>query len=246
MSSSPSNLPALILDVIDSRGASADLTISPPWVSALIGYDHGDTSGVIAMFSGKHNPGDDHGNWDTEEDMDGNPVTVDWERVKWMLMATLYTDEVAPLYGPAQLWRIAVYEDGTGAYIWTRRVTGANHSYAFDLMVLLNTLNICNASNVYLAEPERPRAVRRRMERTGVRVSEIHVRSLSSHRRSSRHGVLQPGVPITSVRGHFAEYGPRFGKGLLFGKYEGKFWIPQHVRGSEEFGTVKHSYVVEP
>lgn len=46
-------------------------------------------------------------------------------------------------------------------------------------------------------------------------------------------------------RGHFAEYGDEYGKGKLFGKYEGRFWMPAHVRGSAESGEVIKDYNVK-
>jgi hypothetical protein len=46
-------------------------------------------------------------------------------------------------------------------------------------------------------------------------------------------------------RGHFAEYGDEFGKGKLFGRYEGRFWVPAHVRGSAESGMVGKDYAVK-
>lgn len=45
------------------------------------------------------------------------------------------------------------------------------------------------------------------------------------------------------VRGHHAEYGTN-GRGLHFGKYERKIWIPAHVRGNEELGIVVKDYEV--
>jgi hypothetical protein len=51
-------------------------------------------------------------------------------------------------------------------------------------------------------------------------------------------------APLTSVRGHFARYGVE-GRGLLFGKYAGKFWIPAHARDAGEGDGVK-DYVLKP
>ena len=42
-------------------------------------------------------------------------------------------------------------------------------------------------------------------------------------------------------RGHMAEYGVN-GKGLLFGKYSGSFWIPPHVKGDKKQGLVVKDY----
>lgn len=57
-------------------------------------------------------------------------------------------------------------------------------------------------------------------------------------------GVDIGSMPRHVCRGHFAEYGPEFGKGLLFGKYAGRFYIPPHLKGKEENGIVEKDYVV--
>lgn len=44
-------------------------------------------------------------------------------------------------------------------------------------------------------------------------------------------------------RGHFATYG-KDGKGRLFGKHEGTFWIPQHIRGNRDRGLLLKDYNV--
>lgn len=96
-----------------------------------------------------------------------------------------------------------------------------------------HALEFLNCRNVEIVEPKRSRAERRRIERTGKKVSVINVFGAGKSYRSK--GSSEPsdeGVPLTSVRGHFAEYGPKYGKGKLFGKIEGRFWIPQHARGT--------------
>ena len=45
-------------------------------------------------------------------------------------------------------------------------------------------------------------------------------------------------------RGHFATYG-QDGKGLLFGKHAGRYWIPMHVRGKAEQGVIVKDYDVQ-
>lgn len=241
-----------------SRTLTQRFDVAPPWPAAVVAYDLDDTTGLISIQSFEISDPDDISEgtkWDTEEDEHGNMVTVDWSRVRWILNAALFTDEAklwAPglgisLYGPAAMWRIAVYEDGQGAYIWTKTTAGSDRgNYAFDLMVLLHTLNICNAANVYLDVPKRSRPMQRRMARTGVRVTEIHIRPQKGAK-SARGAVVTPGVPLTTVRGHFAEYGPKYGKGNLFGR-EGSYriWIPHYVRGDEAYGVIDHSYDVKP
>ena len=61
---------------------------------------------------------------------------------------------------------------------------------------------------------------------------------------SSSTGVDIGNMPRHVCRGHFAEYGPEFGKGLLFGKYAGRFYVPPHLKGKEENGIVEKDYVL--
>lgn len=44
------------------------------------------------------------------------------------------------------------------------------------------------------------------------------------------------------VAGHFAEYGPEYGKGLLFGRIAGRFFIDPHVRGDLDEGFITKDY----
>lgn len=50
------------------------------------------------------------------------------------------------------------------------------------------------------------------------------------------------GVALHIRAGHFARYGPKYNKGLLFGKHEGMYWIPQSLIGSPENGVSVHDY----
>ena len=83
---------------------------------------------------------------------------------------------------------------------------------------------------------------RRRRPLLTYHVLEIdHMKSvLEREGRASTSG-LQKALHI--CRGHFATYG-KDGKGLLFGKHSGRYWIPMHTRGSVEQGMVVKDYAV--
>jgi len=175
--------------------------------------------------------------WDTAD-------PIDWDRVRWRLTAHLYVggrsdteDRDLATLGPAYLWRIAVYDDGEMADLsWadlspSYSATGAD--FTMEMLTLLRTLNFLNASNVDVAEPARPRAERRRIERAGggVVVKTIHVYPPGPRRAGSKGTPLGEGTgEFSPTRGHFAHYGEKYNRGLLFGKYEGKFWHPARVR----------------
>jgi len=220
----------------------------PVWENALVAYEN--EYGNVNLASVVMYPRDPSHTADTWETL--NPV--EWSEVVYIYFVGAYAGGRAgggiPVrtQGPMFLWRIAVYGDGQIADINWQNVLAFDDSELFNNLILsvLKSYDLGNCVNVELAEPVRPRAERRRVERFGIRVSEIHVRSISKSYRSQKGPALNPGVPLTSVRGHHASYGPKYGRKLLFGKYEGRFWIPQHARGSEMLGVSDQEYVVEP
>lgn len=201
--------------------------------------------------------------WETDQEH-----VIDWERVKWVYNVTVFaggrssgshTDYSGPplpvpTTGPCHMFRLAVYPDGEIADIrWIafdqtdiwQMGDGPSKTWDMAQLVVLGTLNLGNCVNVVLREPDRPRAEQRRIHRLGVEVSEIHVRPIStSYRGKGKESVAFGSVPLHSVRGHFAEYGMN-GRGKLFGKYSGRYWIPAHARGSSEHGTIEQNYVME-
>lgn len=75
------------------------------------------------------------------------------------------------------------------------------------------------------------------------RVLEIdHMKSVLEREGQASTGGLKKALHI--CRGHFASYGID-GKGLLFGKHSGRYWIPMHTRGSAEEGVVVKDYEVK-
>lgn len=164
-----------------------------------------------------------------------------------------------PTSGPCHMFRHAIRADGAPEDInWMALLDRSGKRYAHHegrdpntgiwdgaLITTGAALNFLNASNISTAEPARPRATRRRIERTGVTVQAIVVRPPGKHR--AKTGGTRPmeiGESVLSpVRGHWARYGVD-GRGLLFGKYAGKFWIPAHVRGAEE--SPQRDYVLKP
>lgn len=176
---------------------------------------------------------------------------VEWNRVKWISNTFIWVGGRSsesgpiPVSGPVHMWQYAVYEDGVPAdlhWIHIFERYPMEHWNTAQL-VLLGALNFLNCRNVSIETPQRPRPERRRIERTGVRVHEIMVTPTG---RSSRSASGEPlgMLPLTSVRGHFSHYGPKYGKGLLFGKHEGRYWVPQHARGDARWGEDEHSYVL--
>ena len=125
-----------------------------------------------------------------------------------------------------------------------------NRAMARAFATALFTFSLLHCTNVTALEVD-PRAtmsrqMRREADRKGRKhlvYNVVHVKPLGSYRKSASE---QEGEGhkkrLHHVRGHFAEYGPDYDKGLLFGRIAGRFWCPPHVRGTLEQGVVAKTY----
>src|SRR4029077_19856168 len=140
----------------------------------------------------------------------------------WVLHVAIYMGgrgggQPVVTQGPLHCFRIAVYPDGEIADLnWIQLREDLDLSlWDSAMMVLLDTFNLCNCVNVVIAEPDRPRHQRKRLYRMGVTVSEIHVKPTSRSYRGKGTPLSQfSSSPLSAVRGHFANYGPKYGRGL--------------------------------
>lgn len=192
---------------------------------------------------------------------------VDWDRVKWFVETFIWVGHRSegkpiPTVGPLHMFQMAIYEDGSPAdlhYValmprsredadnWEQAQVKYDRDWEMSQVVLLSALNFLNCKNVEIVEPVRERHLRKRIARTGVTVQHITVRPISGRHHSRRDAgqELAGAQPLTHVRGHFAHYGPQYNKGLLFGKFAGKYWIPQFARGAGDDPGQPH-YTLKP
>lgn len=215
-------------------------SIAPPWESAAICYVNESGNVVVMLTTATEH---DHSKaWESVNE-------IRWADVRWLLETFLWIGGrsvkrgALPTTGPVHLWRHAVYASGEPADMRWYHLCPEYPMENWDMahLVLLGSLNFMSCRNVHLVEPRRQRAQRRRLERLGVSVKTISVFPVGK----SYTGETMPngpGVPLTSVRGHFSCYGPEYDRGLLFGKLSGRFWIPQHARGSVDHGTSVADY----
>jgi hypothetical protein len=221
-------------------------SVASPWDDALVCYinDHGN----VLTLQVHSEPWTSDRRWDT-----ANPV--DWDRVRWLVETSLWiggrdgTGKPIRTQGPVHLLQHAVYADGQPADMHWVALLGRHdeETWQMPLAVLNATLNFLACSNVEVAEPVRPFPVRRRLRRTRVQVQTIVVRPPGKRRAGNgARPVDALDTPLTSVRGHFARYGEAYGRGRLFGKHEGKFWVPAFARGSANGGNGQRDYVLKP
>jgi len=232
---------------------------APPWANAILTYvsESGNTWAVHVVATDMHDAEYavpaflDEIKWDV---MPPGTHTIDWDAVRWVMSAQVYlgglgAGERVPTAGPVMIWRLAVYPDGSLADLNWSHIAHEIEMARFNntVGVLMETLNMCSCTNVVLADAKRkrPRPQQRRLDRIGVKFSELHIRPVSKSYRRDDPGIpLADMRPMHGVRGHYSEYGVN-GKGLLFGKLSGRYWIPPHVRGNKEHGEVEQSYVAE-
>lgn len=222
--------------------------IAPPWPSAIVGYvNEHDNVVLMHIFSEELSKSQRSEKWEAAE-------PIDWMQVRWVTQVTVWiggrsnkSNQSVPLMGPLHMWLYAIGENGAPMDIrWVQfREEYPIENWDMAQLVVLGALNFMNCRNVDIVEPSRRRAEARQIVRTGVKVSVINVFPVGKSTRSESKN-KGCGVPLASVRGHFSHYGPDYGKGLLFGKLAGRFWIPQHARGDKALGEVEHHYVLKP
>lgn len=123
------------------------------------------------------------------------------------------------------------------------------------LIPVLYALALLHCKNVRTEHVEAPRKVQARRARERkpplVRYQVVRVEpTLEKVRRVSAGGGGRGESPsLHIVPGGFHHYGQCCGnherKGLLFGKYEGRYWVPMHARGDPQRGEVRSDYEVK-
>lgn len=222
--------------------------VMSPWPAATFAYVN--VSGNVLVMQTNAGPWSAEDRWDTQ-----NPV--DWDRVRWLVEASMWVGgrdgkgRSGPTHGPVRILQNAVYGEGNAADLrWVSLVKHDDDDpsrWEIPTAVLSAALNFLSCSNVEVAEPIRPFPVRQRMRKTRVQLQTIVVRppgKRSAGRAAGAVRAFEPlDTPLTSVRGSFGRYGPKYGRGLLFGKYEGQFWRPAHARGAGD-GVEQKDYVL--
>jgi len=218
--------------------------LMPVWDNALICYQnqHGNVH-VVQVYSIDR----EEDRWKSDEWDQSKPPylwetenEVRWADVRYRFVGVLWiggrssNGNPVTTSGPLYRWDVAVYDDGQMADIrWTALYDfGDPERSAFihqnAMQVWFQTFTLAGCSNVEIVTPQRTRPERRRLERLGVNPQKIVIKKTSKsyrHQKGDTDKVIG-GVPQGFVRGHYARYGPEYDRGLLFGKYSGKFWIP--------------------
>lgn len=114
--------------------------------------------------------------------------------------------------------------------------------YLFDVLELLACKNVSLQTNLIDSKTSNRAAKRHGGTPDSYRYHTLVVRppGAKSDTPSQDIGIM----PRHVCRGHFSEYGPEFGKGLLFGRYAGRFYIPPHLKGDKKNGVVEKDYEV--
>lgn len=246
----PVDVTAIHHDIV-GRGDPMDIygesVMRPPWANALLCYHVRPVDRDVVYMTNltflDRPEMVDTPRWESTS----GTHRIDWDLVQWVFLATLFVwRRDIGVVGPIHAWRGAVHEHGDMADLYNMPLSDeVDDEWSRNaLLSMLKAVTFLNCRNVTLVEPARSRAQRRRFERAGVRLSEIHVFPSGTTVRGHSMPVGS-GTPLHSVRGHLARYGPQWGRGLLFGKIAGEFWIPQHARGAAEHGATKQTVTLE-
>ena len=160
--------------------------------------------------------------------------------IRWLLNAQLFRDEGREILGPVGMVAWVLDEHGSRLNAIAVNGDGGSDDPMSELAPVLQTLAFAHCRNAVLdrhsAPPKLARAYQRRSGHEPVRWLTVR---LELPRPDRPHGDpsrvdASPGLHI--VAGHFAHYGDccptqHEPKGKLFGRLEGLYWMPQHLRG---------------
>ena len=126
--------------------------------------------------------------------------------------------------------------------------------WSFDLVEVAKRISLfaiafANCQNVQIVEdsglyPSRQarRAAERRGEPKPPRFYTLRINPNAMRKQAESSGAASGReLSLHIVRGHFATYTE---ERPLFGKYSGTFWVPSHVRGSQDAGIVGKDYSI--
>lgn len=162
-------------------------------------------------------------------DVDGEVVGLDWD-----------VTSPALLMGERRSGRIRDADEATPFCLTAIRAT-------------LLTFSLCNARNIRQVvtreakAPSRKQARKNKDARPLVEVREIRIDGTKAPAQervtpTSRRGP----VKAHQYRSYWRHYGPKYGTGLLFGRYEALIFQPAGRRGLDALGEVDHTYRVIP
>ena len=117
--------------------------------------------------------------------------------------------------------------------------------YIWPVIKVLQVMNAINVGFYQVRDPDETNMSLCRKRRRAAFSRRYHILTLRTPAdiRAGRKEVQNPGsMPLNTARGHWSHYGPKYGRKLLFGKYEGRFWIPAHARGKASNGVVEKGY----
>lgn len=176
----------------------------------------------------------------------------------WAYRIDLFAEfEKSQVTGPVACWLVVVSEMGGGLFREgaTPYFATAGSKPTLDVLSALDplvnpgllTLSFLHCRNVTRTVNTPPPALNKKHRRNhGVDLVRYHTREIQPFRKIlRREGGMSAGTPLERAlhicRGHFRTYRERG----LFGRYQGTFWIPMHVRGSAGEGMVVIDYCVE-
>jgi hypothetical protein len=237
-----------------------DHVFFPVFDDVFLAYanEHGNVNVIHIMSVPRPEDGwQDHLRWKPRAEHD-----IDWDSIAYVSTMMVYVGGTAgmsvgrptpiPTWGPMHGWAIAATAEGEIQDIrWTKFLKDDpdEWTWANCLISTLKTYTFLACRNVETQEPRRDRTQHRQIARLignpEMKISEICVRPIGKSYGGSRGASIEGTMPLHIVRGHMAHYGPKYGKGLLFGKYEGKFWIQPHAKGRIEAGERRHEYSIE-
>lgn len=227
----------------------------PPWAMTHYEWIHPEGLGPYAMLVRSVNRHAVYGDDDLElkavSENCSEAAAEAMQRTEWILYYCIHMVHRGMLIPFVTRGLIALDADGTlcasAAYESqfpqdsTRTIY---HHCAYTVLLANSMMNCKNVRTIDSTDQDAPPAKwQRRMKTPAIRYSRIAIEPFTAE--VARQGGVEGGGIAKAwhiCRGHFATYTD---DKPLFGKYAGRFWIPQHAKGDKKLGTVISTHEVK-
>lgn len=124
-------------------------------------------------------------------------------------------------------------------------IMDAATSYIKTSTMAISFMNCKNVDTVVNPSPKPKSKKKRKKQWWNGKWHRLKINPVVKKRRNRKTG--EPEYRLAAHRriGHFRHYGPKFNRGLLFGKHEGVFWIEEQVVGDPDIGMVEKEYIFD-
>jgi hypothetical protein len=193
------------------------------------------------------------------------PNQLAWDNIRWTWTIDMFQEHNGTIFGPFACTCAALNEWGELIDVaYEAKIPSDDDmlqkTSIAPFSIFMHTLNFMQCANIQTEYIEPSEKLSRKHRKKGhiqknllgYHVLRIAAKGPATKTKSAKDGQSAGNlVAFHPVRGEFHHYGDccpgrHAPKGLLFGKHTGRVWVPGHVRGNPDRGTITRDFEIKP